>query len=171
MKVSNSSTNTPVRQDKPFDPETYVDPYGTTTCYPSDHERVMRQREERMRKYGTSESATKKKYHYKITISNASEKWRTFEKQELINGDIRLKNKSKDISYLNGTYIWDSDIYLPDEDAMFDYIYSHYDVMKRYKVDAVKNIYDVYNDNLDAYLEDPEDESEFNPDIYDYLID
>lgn len=74
------------------------------------------------------------KYHYAVNIVNASSEWETFEPQRMINGEVRMRKTSPDLSYLNGTYIWDSDIYLPDEDAMFRYIYTHYNEMKRYKI-------------------------------------
>ena len=155
-RTEQSKQQHPLKQEYKFDPNTYVDPYGTTTCYPSD----------------ISKSKPKGKYHYKVTISNASQELNTYEKEELINGELRLRKTSPDISYLNGTYIWDSDVYLPDEDAMFNYICTHYNEMKKYKVSGrSKNIYDEYNDRLYDYLEDPEDEIEYDPDIFDFLID
>lgn len=74
------------------------------------------------------------KYHYTLTISNAQREWETYETQEMINGEVRLHKISPDVSYLNGYYEWDSDIYLPDENAMFNYICDNYEIMKKYKV-------------------------------------
>lgn len=76
------------------------------------------------------------KYHYTLTISNVQREWETYETQEMINGEIRLRKTSPDISYLNGTYDWYSDIYLPDENAMFNYICNNYSVMKNYKISS-----------------------------------
>lgn len=120
-------------------------------------------------------SNNKGKYHYEVTISNTKREWETYEQETLINGDIRLKKKYLDISEVNGTYIWDMDEYLPDADAQFNYILSNYSRMKRYKVlysrASRNNDADIYNDRLDEYLSDPEDESEFPPEIFDYLDD
>lgn len=120
------------------------------------------------------------KYHYVVTISDARRDWETYEQQTLINGEVRLKKTSSDISEINGTYIWDMDEYLPTEEAMFNYILSNYSRMKQYKVQSTpsqkstssrKCDADEYNDRLDEYLADPEDESEFPPEIFDFLQD
>ena len=79
-------------------------------------------------------SSSKMKYHYTLLISNAHREWESYETQEMINGEVRLKKTSPDISYLNGYYEWYSDIYLPDENAMFNYICDNYEIMKQYKV-------------------------------------
>lgn len=76
------------------------------------------------------------KYHYTLTISNAQREWETYETQEMINGEVRLRKTSPDVSHLNGYYEWDSDIYLPDENAMFNYICDNYEIMKKYKVSS-----------------------------------
>lgn len=76
------------------------------------------------------------KYHYTLTISNAQREWETYETQEMINGEVRFRKTSPDVTYLNGYYEWDSDIYLPDENAMFNYICDNYEIMKKYKVSS-----------------------------------
>lgn len=158
---------TPKQQEAiSFDPSTYIDPYGTTTCYPSSKPRNQRQ-------YSSNSKVTSGKYHYVVTISDARREWESYEQETLINGDVRLKKKSPSLDYLNGTYEWDMDEYLPNQEAMFNYIYSNYSRMKKYKVHTSKrkNDADEFNDRLDEYLSDPEDESEFPPEIFDYLDD
>lgn len=133
------------------------------------------------RQYSSNSPPTRGRYHYEVTITDARREWETYEKETLINGEIRLKKTSSDISEINGTYIWDMDEYLPNEDAMFNYILSNYSRMKRYKVNPqssrtkYKGYYpndaDEFNDRLDDYLLDPEDEAEFPPEIFDYLDD
>lgn len=127
------------------------------------------------RETSSNYSNNKGKYHYEVTISNARREWETYEQETLINGDVRLKKKSPDISEVNGTYIWDMDEYLPDADAQFNYILSNYSRMRKYKVSHSKgsrnNDADIYNDRLGEYLSDPEDEAEFPPEIFDYLDD
>ena len=151
-----------------FDPDTYTDPYGTTTCYPSSAPRKPRQ-------YSSNTKVARGKYHYEVTITDARREWETYEEESLINGQIRLRKTSPDISQRNGTYIWDMDEYLPDEDAMLNYILANYPRMQQYKVSSKKANYksasDIYNDRLDEYLADPEDESEFPPEIFDFYSD
>lgn len=165
----------PTQQEAiPWNPLTYQDPYGSK-IYDStrDNER-LRQSRGKNPSYTSNSSNNTGKYHYEVTISNARREWETYEKETLINGEIRLRKTSSDISEVNGTYIWDMDEYLPDEDAMFNYILSNYPRMKKYKVTAKprrKNDADEFNDRLDEYLSDPEDEAEFPPEIFDYLDD
>lgn len=132
------------------------------------------------RQYSSNSSNTRGKYHYEVTISDTRREWETYEKESLINGEIRLKKTSPDLSEVNGTYIWDMDEYLPNEDAMFNYILSNYSRMRHFKVtpqtlQTYKGYYqndaDEFNDRLDEYLSDPEDEAEFPPEIFDYLDD
>lgn len=144
----------PAQEEYVFDPETYVDPYGITTCYPSDSERIRR---ERAKNAIHSPTQSKGKYHYRITVSN-------------LHRDRR--RHSSDLSYLNGTYEWDMDLYITDQDELLSYIINNYDVLKRYKVASdASNIYDIYNDNYDDYRDDPEDEITYDPDIYNFLDD
>ena len=89
------------------------------------------------------------KYHYRITISNVSREWETYETQEMINGEVRLRKTSPDISYLNGTYDWYSDVYLPDENAMFNFICDHYETMKQHKISS----YHDYGGEYEEYYE------------------
>lgn len=164
----------PEREAISWNPLTYQDPYGSK-IYDSTRENArLKQSKENTRQYSSNSIPATGKYHYEVTISDARREWETYESETLINGDIRLKKKSPDISEVNGTYIWDMDEYLPDEDAMFNYILSNYSRMKRYKVTPKsrrKNDADEFNDRLDEYLADPEDESEFPPEIFDFLDD
>lgn len=157
----------PKQEAVQFDPSTYIDPYGTTTCYPSSQNRYPKQ-------YSSNSLPATGKYHYEVTITDARRDWETYEQEPLINGEVRLRKTSSDISEINGTYIWDMDEYLPNQDAMFNYILKNYQKMKQYKVSPRpkrKCDADEYNDRLDEYLADPEDESEFPPEIFDFLQD
>ena len=135
----------------------YISPYKTSN--PSNH-----------KQYTGNIKKTSYKYHYEVTISNSRREWETYEQETLINGQIRLKKVSPDICY-DGTYIWDSNVYLPNEDAMFNYIISNYPQMRQYRINTTICDPDEYNYNLDAYLEDPEDEATFDPQIYDFYQD
>lgn len=153
-----------------FDPETYVDPYGITRCYPSDYKRMEK---ERMKKHNLKTPAEGKgKYHYHVNLSNIHRDWETYDRETMADGSVRLRKTSSDLSYLNGTYDWYMDLYLPDDDAILSYIIENYSTLKKYKVSAtVPDIYDEYNNRLDEYLDDPEDEIAFDPDIFDFLDD
>lgn len=152
-----------------FDPATYVDPYGKTTCYPSD---VKRMEKERMKKSGNKTTTERGKYHYHVNLSNVHREWESYDSETLADGSVRLKKKSSDLSYLNGTYDWDMDLYLANDDEILSYIIENYATLKKYKVsEGMTNIYDRYNDNLDEYQDDPEDEITFDPDTYYFLDD
>lgn len=163
----------PAWMDYKFDPSTYVDPYGTTTCYPSDVERNRKKKEAAGAKQDYHPVASSKgKYHYLVTISNAHREWEEYETQTMADGSIRMRKKSTDLSYLNGTYEWDMDLYISDDNELFSYIKNNYPRMKQYKISAgASNIYDEYNDRLDDYLDDPEDEITYDPDIFYFLDD
>ena len=90
---------------------------------------------------------------------------------------------SSQIKALNGVYEWQCTIAFKTQREMFDYICEHFNEMQKYKVGSspisqksVKssrhtNIYDEYQDRLDDYLDDPEDEITFDPDIFDFQDD
>lgn len=161
----------PIKRSSTWDPnKPYISPYPKPrNIYREGANNAL------YRETSSNYSNNKGKYHYEVTISNARREWETYEQETLINGDVRLKKKSPDISEVNGTYIWDMDEYLPDADAQFNYILSNYSRMRKYKVSHSKgsrnNDADIYNDRLDEYLSDPEDEAEFPPEIFDYLDD
>ena len=157
------------KQEQPFDPETYVDPYGITRCYPSDRKRLQKEREDKAKK----KSATSKgKYHYHVNVSNVHRDRETYDREILADGSVRLKKKSTDLSHINGTYDWDMDLYITDDDELLSYIINNYDWLKKYKVSGSEsNIHDDYNNRIDDYLDDPEDETTFDPDIFNFLDD
>lgn len=123
-------------------------------------------------------------YQYKFTIDNASQELEISNYQRMnCRGENPLKLSSSQIKALNGVYEWQSTIAFKTQREMFDYICEHFKEMQQYKVGpasvkqtAVKspkhtNIYDEYQDRIDDYLADPEDEIEFDPDIFDFLDD
>lgn len=183
VQSSGSSTQPPI-PNQDAGAVSYTHPYG---MYPGAsreaNARYKAWKDTQMgnhRQYPSASSNTRGKYHYEVTISNTRREWETYEQETLINGQIRLKKTSPDLSEINGTYIWDMDEYLPNEDAMFNYILSNYSRMRHFKVtpkahQTYKGYYqndaDEFNDRLDDYLSDPEDESEFPPEIFDYLDD
>ena len=85
---------------------------------------------------------------------------------------------SRQINNLEGVYEWYSKILFTTQAQLLNYICTHYDEMQKYKVKsdytvsrASGNEIDEYNDRLDDYLSDPEDEIEFRPEIFDFQDD
>lgn len=132
------------------------------------------------------DSPTNKIYEYKFTIDNAAHELELSNYQRVNWRNEKPLYLSKfQIKALNGTYVWESRIYFESQREMFDYICEHFEEMQKYKISSYtgntnvynkssvkeKNIYDEYNDRLDEYLDDPEDEIEFDPEIFDFLDD
>lgn len=161
------SNNKPPTSEKEQGASAYNDLPADYYCYP---------KRDALRKSDNQTSNNKPargKYHYTVTISQPEQEWETYEQRELINGEIQLKRRqaNKIPEYLIGTYIWDMDEYLPSEQAMYNYIANNYERMKYYKVSYRGDGSDEFNDRLDEYYADPEDESEFDPDIFDFYLD
>ena len=122
-------------------------------------------------------------YDYRLTITDAEELLRTSNIQRGWRDEPPLKMTSWQIKALNGVYEWQSTIVFKTQREMFDYICEHFKEMQKFKVGSVpvsrkpgkssksSNIYDEYQDRLDDYLEDPEDEITFDPDIFDFQDD
>ena len=122
-------------------------------------------------------------YDYSLTITDAEELLRTSNIQRGWRDEPPLKMTTSQISALNGIYEWQSSIAFKTQREMFDYICEHYKEMQTYKVDSApvstkpvntsksSNIYDEYQDRLDEYLDDPEDEITFDPEVFDFQDD
>ncbi|MCH5226452.1 MAG: hypothetical protein J1F16_01335 [Muribaculaceae bacterium] len=119
-------------------------------------------------------------YDYRLTITDADELLRTSNIQRGWRDEPPLKMTSSQIKALNGVYEWQSTIAFKTQREMFDYICEHFSEMQKFKVSAAPtsqksvnssnytNIYDEYQNRLDDYLDDPEDEITFDPDIFDF---
>ena len=122
-------------------------------------------------------------YDYRLTITDADELLRTSNIQRGWRDEPPLKMTSSQIRALNGVYEWKSTIAFKTQREMFDYICEHFSEMQKYKVGSAPipqksaksskhtNIYDEYNDRLDDYLDDPEDEITFDPEVFDFQDD
>jgi hypothetical protein len=107
------------------------------------------------------------KYHYNVTISDAHIEGRH---------KRHCHHNRYDETLINGTYIWDMDIYLPDYQAMFDYILDHLQEMQKYKRISRNNTQyskdlEYFDDHFDDYYDDPEDGITYPDDVFDYLLD
>ena len=122
-------------------------------------------------------------YDYRLTITDAEELLRTSNTQRGWRDEPPLKISSSQIRALNGVYEWQSIIAFKTQREMIDYICENFKEMQKYKVGSVHvtqkqvksskhtNIYDEYQERLDDYLDDPEDEIEFDSDIFDFQDD
>ena len=122
-------------------------------------------------------------YDYRLTITDAEELLRTSNIQRGWRDEPPLKMTSWQIKALNGVYEWQSTIAFKTQREMFDYICEHFKEMQKYKDGSTpvsrksvkssksSNIYDEYQDRLDDYLDDPEDEIEFDPEVFDFQDD
>lgn len=127
--------------------------------------------------------AVEKIYKYRITIDDATVSLKTSNIQRGWRGEPPLKMTSSQINAINGIYEWQSPIFFETQRQMFDYICEHYGEMKKYKISELKeksvrsgpavttNVYDEYNDRIDDYLDDPEDEITYDPEVFDFQDD
>lgn len=124
-----------------------------------------------------------KVYNYRIVIDDAENSLKTSNIQRGWRNEPPLKMSKSQIKALYGIYEWQSDIFFETQRQMFDYICEHFSEMKKYQVSKTQpfeiksrrdlksketNIYDEYNDRLDEYLDDPEDEIRFDPEVFDF---
>ena len=124
-----------------------------------------------------------KVYNYKIKIDDAASSLKTSNIQRGWRNEAPLKMTSSQIRSLNGIYEWKSPIFFETQRQMFDYICEHFSEMQKYKVESLpvklreiktsgsSNIYDEYQDRIDEYLDDPEDELRFDPEVFDFQDD
>ena len=122
-------------------------------------------------------------YDYCLNITDAEELLRTSNIQRGWRDEPPLKMTSSQIKALNGVYEWQSTIAFKTQREMFDYICEHFYEMQKFKVGSAPvtrkpdksskntNIFDEYQDRLDDYLDDPEDEIEFDPEVFDFQDD
>lgn len=106
----------------------------------------------------------KGQYHYNVTISDTHYLYHR-----------RGDHHRKDAKLINGTYIWDMNTYLPDEQAMFDYILDHLPEMQRFKKTSKELSYsqdlEYFDEHYSDYWDDPEEGITYPDDVFDYLLD
>ena len=124
-----------------------------------------------------------KVYNYWIKVADAENSLKASNIQRGWRNEPPLKMKASQVRKLNGVYEWQSTIFFETQRQMFDYICEHYKEMQKYKVSSLSerrkpsgsakktNIYDEYQDRLDDYLDDPEDEIRFDPEVFDFQND
>lgn len=121
--------------------------------------------------------------HYRITVRDAAfeYEWLNLHRKEQNLEPIRLT--SRQLRKMEGVYAWDSKIKFTTQAQLLNYLCKHFDEMQKYKISDTdpfgglpkaktgRNAEDEYNDRLDDYLDDPEDEIEFSPEVFDFQDD
>lgn len=124
-----------------------------------------------------------KSTHYRLTVRDPEfeYKWLNTHRVEQNLQPIHLT--SRQIKSLAGVYAWDSKIKFTTKAQLLNYLCKNVDEMQKYKISVTDpfggkpksrsggNIEDEYNDRLDEYLDDPEDELQFDPEIFDFQKD
>lgn len=117
--------------------------------------------------------------HYRLTIRDAEFEYEWLNTHRRSQHLEPLKLTPNQIKKLPGVYAWDSKIKFTTQAQLLNYVCKHIDEMQKYKISTsdpfggkIKstkhtNEADEYNDRLEEYLDDPEDELEFNPEVFD----
>ena len=108
----------------------------------------------------------KPRYHYKLNVRTKQ----TEELYEVENAGKYVKVKKRkygNIGIPDGHYEWDADVLLKTEKEMYEYLKKHYKEIKDNSFDEIS----YYEDMRDDYLDDPEDEIRFPPEIFETLDD
>lgn len=120
-------------------------------------------------------------YHYRLTIRDAEFEYDWLNRHRKQQNLEPVKLTSRQLRNLEGTYAWDSKINFATQAELLNYVCENFDEMQKFKEssksDMGRNSYrkksaeDEYNDRLDGYLDDPEDEIEYPPEIFDFQND
>lgn len=111
-------------------------------------------------------SLSKPRYHYAIDI-NTTHKDELYE-VENAGKYIKAKRRSSITTEVpDGHYEWDTDILLNNIDEIYEYLKKHYKQIKSGNFDEIS----YYEDMRDDYIDDPEDEIRFPPEIFETLDD
>ena len=117
--------------------------------------------------------------HYRLTVRDSEYEYEWLNRHRIEQNLEPLHLTSKQIRKLAGVYAWDSRIQFTTQAQLLNYLCKHVDEMQKYKESTTDlfggkpsspmrtNAADEYNDRLDDYLDDPEDEIRFNPEIFD----
>ena len=117
--------------------------------------------------------------HYRITIRDAEFEYDWLNTHRIEQNLEPLNLTPSQIKKLPGIYAWDSNIKFTTQAQLLNYVCKHIDEMQKYKISTTdpfggkikttenKNTADEFNDRMIDYLDDPEDELEFDPEVFD----
>lgn len=118
--------------------------------------------------------------HYRITVRDPEFEYRWLNTHRKEQNLEPVYLSPRQLQKLAGVYAWDSNIKFNTEAQLLNYLCTHFDEMQKYKISSTdpyggmpkarggKNIEDEYNDRLEDYHDDPEDELRFNPEVFDF---
>ena len=121
--------------------------------------------------------------HYRFSVTDAEFEYEWLNRHRLEQNLEPIRLSSRQLKKMKGVYAWDSKIKFTTQAQLLNYLCKHLDEMQKYKISDTdpfggppkaktgRNAEDEYNDRLDDYLDDPEDEIEFNPEVFDFQND
>lgn len=122
--------------------------------------------------------------HYRLTVRDPQLEYEWLNTHRVEQGLAPIKLSFRQIESLAGIYAWNSRIQFNTQAQLLNYLCKHVDKMQRFKVSTTDpfggiiktskhghNEADEYNDRLEDYLDDPEDEIEYNPEVFDFQDD
>ena len=108
-------------------------------------------------------------YKYRVEIESIPEKkLYKIEKSGYNQYEISRRGSGENYSYK--TYEFISDKVMNTQEA-YNYVINNPDKCTLVSNTSEENIYDRYNDDYEGYIDDPEDEINYPPEIFDFLAD
>lgn len=108
-------------------------------------------------------------YKYRVEIESTPEKkLYKIEKSGYNQYEISRRGSGENYSYK--TYEFISDKVMNTQEA-YNYVINNLDKCTLVSNTSEENIYDRYNDDYEGYIDDPEDEINYPPEIFDFLAD
>lgn len=108
-------------------------------------------------------------YKYRVEIETIPEKkLYKIEKSGYNQYEISRRGSGENYSYK--TYEFISDKVMNTQEA-YNYVINNLDKCTLVSNTSEENIYDRYNDDYEGYIDDPEDEINYPPEIFDFLAD
>lgn len=119
--------------------------------------------------------------HYRLTVRDPQFEYEWLNRHRIEQNLKPLKLTSRQIRSLAGIYAWDSKIKFTTQAQMLNYLCKHVDEMQKYKISTTdpfggkiyggSNGEDEYNDRYEDYRDDPEDELQYPPEVFDFQDD
>ena len=121
--------------------------------------------------------------HYRLTIRDPEFEYEWLNTHRREQNLEPLNLTPHQVRKLQGIYAWDSRIKFTTQAQLLNYLCKNVEEMQKYKISTIdpfggkmkyrmgRSEEDEYNDRLDEYLDDPEDELEFDPEVFDFQKD
>lgn len=106
-------------------------------------------------------------YKYRVEIESTPEK-KLYKVEKSGYNQYEISRRGSGYSYK--TYEFISDKVMNTQEA-YNYVINNLDKCTLVSNTSEENIYDRYNDDYEGYIDDPEDEINYPPEIFDFLAD